>query len=72
MEDLKKKKVIEMGRIGTAHLEAEAAKKRAEIDRIELKEKQIRDVQFRRVRGAEAIMKERQLQKEKQALEEEI
>lgn len=43
IEELKRKKAIELERIGTAHLEAEAAKKRAELDRIEREEKMIRD-----------------------------
>lgn len=72
IEELKKQKELNLQRIGTAHLEAEAAKKRTELEYIERQEKQIRDVQNRKARGSEAIMKERQLQKQRREIEEEI
>lgn len=44
-----------------AHQEAAQAEKKRIQDELDRKEKQLRDHQFRKMRGVEAIQKERQL-----------
>ena len=69
---LKRMREVELARSGQAMRDAQEAEERRLREELERKEKALRDEAAKRVRGKQALDRERQLMQEKAFLEEEI
>lgn len=70
IEELKRLRELEIERSGKAMRDAQEAEERKLREELEKNEKAIRDERNKKVRGKQALDKEKQLQQEKKELEE--